>query len=94
MMMSQMYVMIAILVLIVLGAVLFFTRKNKKREKFTPLAGVAFAFVIAGIAFGDNRQLGYVFMGIGVVLAVIDLVFKERLKRSGKVSKKKTKKKK
>jgi hypothetical protein len=37
------------------------------------LAGLAWAFVLAGIIFGEDRLIGYGLMGVGVVLAVIDV---------------------
>ncbi|MFH1522045.1 MAG: hypothetical protein ABIF18_03730 [archaeon] len=49
-------------------------RKDKKKERFSPLAGIAFAFVVAGIAFGENRLVGYSLMGIGIILAIINAI--------------------
>jgi hypothetical protein len=44
------------------------------------LASLAFGFVVAGIVFGnDNRLIGYGLMGIGVLLAVLD-IFRNRNK--------------
>ncbi|MFH1503158.1 MAG: hypothetical protein ABIE36_00680 [Candidatus Diapherotrites archaeon] len=74
--MSQIYVIIAIVVLAIIALLVFFSSKNKKKNKFTPLTGLAFGFIIAGIAFVDNRWLGYSFFGAAIVLAVIDMVLK------------------
>jgi amino acid transporter len=81
---SQIYILISIAVLLVVAVLLLFVKKkgkNKKerRPKLTPLAGFAFAFIITGILFGDNRLIGYSLIGIGVLLAVIDIV--KRLKK-------------
>lgn len=42
----------------------------------TPLASSAFTFVFAGILFGENRLIGYSLMGVGIILALIDMVNK------------------
>jgi peptidoglycan/LPS O-acetylase OafA/YrhL len=76
---SQIYVLISIIVLLIIFILLFFVgknNKNKKQKTLTPLAGLAFGFIIAGIIFGDNRWLGYSLIGIGVLLAVIDMLIK------------------
>lgn len=66
---SQVYIIIA---LAVLAIIFFFLNRNKKQKGLSKLAGIAFAFVIAGIIFGDNRLIGYSLMGAGIALAVID----------------------
>ena len=74
---KQIYIIIAIAVLIVIAAIVFFKRKGK-REKISTLAGIAFAFIIAGIVFSENEFFGYGLMGVGVVLAVVDIFLKRR----------------
>jgi len=76
----QIYIMIAIVALAIIALFLFGLRKGKKREKITPLTGLAFGFIIAGIVFIDNRWLGYSFFGVAVVLSVVDIIFKLRKK--------------
>ena len=76
---SQIYILIAIAVLLIIFILLIFARKNSKNKKvkpLTPLAGFAFAFILAGIIFGDTRAVGYSLMGIGVALAIIDIIRK------------------
>jgi hypothetical protein len=75
---SQIYILISIIILLIIALVVFFVRKDKKRERLTPLAGIAFAFVIAGMVFGDSRLVGYSLIGVGVLLAVIDVIRKLR----------------
>ncbi len=70
---SQMYVAVAIVVLMVIALLVFFVRKNRKENSLTPLAGLAFGFILAGILFSDNRLIGYGLMGAGVILAVVDI---------------------
>ena len=75
---SQIYILISMIILLVIAILIFFFKKNKKQKTFTPFAGLALGFVIAGIAFGDNRFIGYGLIGIGVILALIDAVRKFR----------------
>lgn len=77
---SSAYILISILVLLIIGAVIFFVRKDRKGKRLTPLAGLSLAFVVAGIVFGDDRIIGYSLMGIGVVLAIIDILKKLKKK--------------
>jgi len=85
---SQIYIMIVVLVLLIIGLITFFKNKNK-RQKLSPLANIALVFVLVGILFRENIVLSYVLMGIGVILAIVDLVLKR-----GKNEKKSVKKKK
>lgn len=71
---APIYVLISIVVLAVVFALVFVRGRDKRRNRLTPLAGLAFAFVVAGVLFGDNPLIGYGLMGVGVVLAVIDVV--------------------
>jgi hypothetical protein len=58
-----------IVVLAVIAVLLFVMRGRGGR--ISPLAGVALAFITAGIVFGENRPVGYGLMGTGVILAVV-----------------------
>ena len=73
---SQLYVLFAIIVLAVVALLVFFTGRKKKDKGLSKLAAVAFAFVLAGIIFGEDRLIGYGLMGIGVLLAIIDIIIK------------------
>jgi len=77
---SQIYILIAIVGLFLIGLALFIFSKKKMKPQMTPLTGIAFGFVIAGIIF-DSRWLSYTLMGIGVLLAVIDMIIKLRKKK-------------
>jgi hypothetical protein len=76
---SQMYIVVAVLVLAVIATLVFVVRKRGRQKRLTPLAGIALAFVLAGILFGDNWLVGYGLMGVGVLLAVLD-IFRNRNK--------------
>lgn len=73
---SQIYIAISIVVLALIAILVFFVGKNKKEKKLSKLAGLSFAFIIAGIVFGEDRLLGYSLMGFGVILAIIDIIKK------------------
>ncbi|MFH1105707.1 MAG: hypothetical protein V1731_00675 [Candidatus Aenigmatarchaeota archaeon] len=74
---SQIYIAISILALAAIAILVFFV-KGKKQKKLSALAGLSFAFVVAGIVFGDDAQVGYGLIGAGLVLAVIDIVVKSK----------------
>jgi len=76
---SQIYILFSIIVLLIIAILMVFMRKNsknKKKKTFTPLAGLAFGFILVGIIFGDSKIIGYSLIGIGVILAIIDIVRK------------------
>ena len=75
---NAVYIVLSVLALLGVAAVFFVRRRGGAAGNLTPLAAIAFAFVIAGIVFGDNRAVGYSLLGIGVVIAVADIVVKRR----------------
>jgi asparagine N-glycosylation enzyme membrane subunit Stt3 len=77
---SQIYIAISIVVLAIIALLVFFVNKDKKDKKLTPLAGLAFGFILAGIIFGEDRLIGYSLIGVGVVLAIIDIIKKLKSK--------------
>jgi hypothetical protein len=77
--MPSIYIAISIVVLAVVAVLLFLTGKRKE-NRLTPLAGLAFGFVLAGIVFGASRFVGYGLLGIGVILALVDIVNRSRSK--------------
>ncbi len=70
---TDIYILIAIVVLLIVSVLAFVLGRREPHNRLSPLAGLAFGFIIAGIIFGDNRYVGYTMLGIGVVLAVIDI---------------------
>jgi len=74
-----MYVAVAIVVLMMIALLVFLISKNRKETRLTPLASLAFVFILAGILFTDNGLIGYSLMGVGVLLAVVD-IFRNRNK--------------
>ena len=77
---SQIYIAISIVVLAAIALLVIVIGRSKKQNRLTPLAGIAFGFILAGIVFGDDRLIGYSLMGIGVILAVIDIFIRSKRK--------------
>jgi hypothetical protein len=73
---SQIYIAASIAVLAIIAVLVFVVKRNAKEKRLTPLAGLAFGFILAGIVFGGERLIGYGLLGVGVVFAVID-IFKQ-----------------
>jgi hypothetical protein len=76
---SQFYIFLSIVVLAVIAFLVLIVNRNKKRTRLTPLAGLAFGFVLAGILLGEYRLVGYGLMGVGVILAVVDMLQKRNI---------------
>jgi len=75
---SQIYIAISIILLAIVALIASFKSRNYNSKKLTPLAGLAFGFVLAGIIFGENRSMGYSFIGIGIILSLIDLTIRHK----------------
>lgn len=75
---SQSFVLISILILVIVAVLVFVVNRNKagKGKALNPLAGLAFGFILAGLFVNENILVGYGLMGIGVILAVSDMVNK------------------
>jgi TctA family transporter len=79
--MKQIYIAIAIVVLLII-AILKWRRGEQK--KLSQLTILSFAFIMGGLIFGDDPLLGYSFLGLGVLFAVIDMIKKFRSKQPTK----------
>lgn len=77
---SQFYILISIIVLAVIMVILAAIRK-KMGKPLSRLAALAFAFIMAGIIFGEDRMIGYSLIGIGVTFAIVDII--KKIKESG-----------
>jgi len=49
-------------------------RKGKQLLNPSNLLILGMSFVVLGIIFGDERVIGYSFIGVGVLLSVIDAI--------------------
>jgi hypothetical protein len=66
--------------LAVIAVLVFVVGKKGEGKRLTPLVSLAFGFVLAGILFGNDRLIGYGLMGVGVILAVVDIFNKLKKK--------------
>lgn len=73
---QQAYILIAIVALAITAAGFFLI--GKKPQKLSPLAGLAFGCVLAGLFMSGNRILGYSLIAFGILLSVIDAIIKAR----------------
>ncbi len=71
---SHIYIAVSIAVLFIIVLLVFVRCRNKKVKRLTPLTVLACVFVLAGILFGHDRLIGYGLMGVGVILAVINIL--------------------
>ncbi len=69
---SQIYILILLIALAIIAGLFMLTSKAPRRKHLTPLAAIAFALVIAGSFFMENRYIGYPILAAGVTLAAID----------------------
>jgi hypothetical protein len=67
------WIAISIVALVVI-AVLLLRGRRKQYPKPSNLAVLGMSLVVLGIIFGDSRIVGYSFIGVGVLLSVIDAV--------------------
>ncbi len=75
---STIFLLISLIALVFIGFLIFIAGKRPRGSRLTPLAGLAFASILFGIFFGEDPLLGYGLIGIGVILAVIDMIQKRR----------------
>lgn len=71
---------LSILLIIIFALLVFFVSNTRNKNRLSPLAGLAFGFILAGIYFRDNRYLGYGLIAVGVILAVIDIFSRPKAK--------------
>lgn len=71
--MEPVWIAISIAALVVIVTLLLVGRE-KQYKKPSNLAVLGMSLVVLGIIFGDDRVLGYSFIGVGVLLSVADIV--------------------
>lgn len=72
----QGYIISSVLVLVLVAVLMYFASRKQPEKRFSRLAAFAFAFIIAGIIFGEDPIVGYSLLGIGVLLALVDIYIK------------------
>jgi len=71
--MEPVWIAISIIALVVI-VVLLLTGRGKQYRKPSNLTILGMSLVVLGIIFGDDRLIGYSFIGVGVLLSVIDAI--------------------
>ena len=69
------YIVIA---LVVLAVIALLNIGRGRAARLTPLATLAFLFVLAGITFGGDRRVSYSLFGVAIVLSVLDITRRSR----------------
>jgi len=73
--MEPVWIAISIVALVVIVVLLLISRrKGKQLLNPSNLLILGMSFVVLGIIFGDDRLIGYSFIGVGVLLSVIDAI--------------------
>jgi hypothetical protein len=67
-------IVIAVGIISIATAIAFLTRKKKQAIQDNALLPLGITFVVLGIVFGDDRLVGYSFIGVGVLLSIISAV--------------------
>ncbi len=78
---TAIFTTIAITCLMVIP-ILFLARHKKQETRLSRLAALAFAFIIAGLFLSRMEMVGYSLLGVGLVLAIIDIVQKRKQNKS------------
>jgi hypothetical protein len=78
---SMNFLMLTIVSLAAIFILVYLRFKNNTEKPITFMTGIAVGFVVAGIFAGEGRLAGYGLMGIGVLIALLD-VWKKRSKPS------------
>ena len=73
--MEPVWIAISIIALVVIVVLLLISRR-KGKQLLNPSNLLIFGMscVVLGIIFGDDRVIGYSFIGVGVLLSVIDAI--------------------
>jgi len=73
--MEPVWIAISIIALVVIMVLLLISRrKGKQLLNPSNLFILGMSCVVLGIIFGDERLIGYSFIGVGVLLSVIDAI--------------------
>lgn len=75
---TPLFIGISIAVLAVVAVLVFLLGGRREANRLSPLASLAFGFVLAGILFGEERAIGYSLLGVGVLLSIVDMLSRSR----------------
>jgi predicted branched-subunit amino acid permease len=74
---SQIYILTVAIIVVLLLLTIFIANRKRKTQEITLLSVVAIFCVMIGFVFGEHPLIGYGFIGTGIVLAIIDLIFRK-----------------
>jgi hypothetical protein len=72
------YILISIITLGIIAFFVFRFNAGSSSKRLSPLAALAFISVIAGLYFSEKQFLGYWLLGIGILLAIADIIVKSQ----------------
>jgi ABC-type Fe3+-siderophore transport system permease subunit len=75
--MEPLWIAISIVALIAIVVLLLIARRRQYQQP-SNLAIVGISLVVLGIIFGDYRAIGYSFIGVGVLLSVMEAIRNRR----------------
>ena len=75
--MEPVWIAISIIALVVIVVLLLIARGRQYQQPLN-LAILGMCLVVLGIIFGDSRLIGYSFIGVGVLLSVIEAIRNRR----------------
>jgi cytochrome bd-type quinol oxidase subunit 2 len=75
--MEPVWIAISIIALVVIVVLLLIAR-GRQYQQPSNLAILGMCLVVLGIIFGDNRLIGYPFIGVGIFLSVIEAIRNRR----------------
>jgi len=72
-MMSQVYLLVALIVLAYTALITISSNKKHKTKRISKAASLAFILVMAGIFLRENQILSYTLIGLGLLLSLWDI---------------------
>lgn len=72
------YILIALVAIVIVVVFVFAVGRNRQENRLTPLAGLAFGFIVAGLIFGGSSIMSYAFLLLAIIVAVIDIIMRGR----------------
>lgn len=70
----QICIVICVTALLAVALAYLYESKDNRTKKLSKLFKFAFTFILAGIVFGEDRLIGYILVGIGAMLAIVDIL--------------------
>ena len=77
------YITLTVSLLAIIAGVVLFADKNRNEKRLSAMASIAFACILAGLFYSDDRLIGYSLLGGGVAIAILDMIRKSRKPQGG-----------